>query len=223
MNSLWRLLVLCCLGASVQAQTHWGPSNETANTVVPPTTALPLRNLHIEVRQIDQSTAANESIDATVALEARPGQSRVGLGIDARRDQTQRSDQVQQQVLVLNGRRAAIVLRNASPLRLRQMTRRQGVWVNAPGLVWIDQDTGFDAQARWDGGDTVELELTALQHRTMPGSTAAASTFMLAPLGEWITVAQSELDDSSQQDRLTGRGARASQSRLSIQVRVNLR
>jgi hypothetical protein len=186
--------------------------------------SLPLRNLQIEVRQTDQDRSTRERLDAEVAARAQAGQSSAAIGITAQDEQRSRSGSAQQQVLVLNGRRATIVLRNTMALQLLQSFQRRGVWVTVPGMVWLQAGTGFDATPRWDGGDTVDLELSTLQGRQpLAGESARTSTAIVLPLGEWMTIAESEQAQDNQQSGLTGSGRTSSQSVLRVQVRVSLR
>lgn len=192
-----------------------------------PAAALPLRNLQIEVRQIEQDKASRERLDASVAARLQPGQSSAAIGIDAQGRQSARSSTAQQQVLVLNGRRAAILQGQAVPLRLRRTVWSNGIWRTVPGTLWLQTGTGIEALPRWDGSNMVELELSAIRSRGAAAgagvdNSSTSSTLML-PLGEWMTIAQSDQDLDSQQSGPGGEGRSSSQTRLEVQVRVNVR
>ncbi len=167
---------------------------------------LPLRNIQIEVRQVLQQ------------LRERADR------------QNQHSSTAQQQVLVLNGRSAAIALRISTPFRLMQTQFRNGVPIQVPGIVLLDASTGFGATPRWDGSDVVELELSATQASTasnlgrgMPTtSTSSASTLMI-PVGEWVTMAQSDQGSQSSGFRWGGQGAQSTQQSSELQVRLTVR
>ena len=185
---------------------------------------LPLRNLLIEVRQLDVSRTEREQLDAAARVQVQPGNSSAALALGVQATQTERSGNAQQQTLVLNGRRTAIVLRNTVGLRVLQSFQHQGRWVTVPGTLWLQAGTGFDATPRWDGGDTVELELATLQGRNaLAGESASTRTSVMLPLGEWMTVAESEQTQDGQHSGLVSHSRDASQSRLQVQVRVNLR
>ncbi len=219
-----RTLALACFSALALATYAQPAINSGADWKDGHAASLPLRNLQIEVRQTDQDRSTRERLDAEVAARAQAGQSGAAIGITAQDEQRSRSGSAQQQVLVLNGRRAAIVLRNTVALQLLQSFQRRGVWVTVPGMVWLQAGTGFDATPRWDGGDTVELELSTLQGRQpLAGESARTSTAIVLPLGEWTTIAESEQVQDSQQSGLTGSGRSSSQSVLRVQVRVSLR
>jgi hypothetical protein len=170
------------------------------------TEKLPLRNIQIEVRQVQQS------------LRDRADQ------------QNQQSSSAQQTVLVLNGRSAAIALRNITPFRLMQTQFRNGMPIQVPGVVLLDASTGFSATPRWDGSDVVELELSAtqasaasLRGRGMPpASTSSASTLMI-PVGEWVTVAQSDLTSQSSISAWGAQSAQSIQQSSELQVRLTVR
>lgn len=213
---LYRLLILTLLGlpALLQAQTAG---------VAP----LPLRNLLIEVRQDDGRSSDSERVAADINARVQPGRSEVDIGIEARRRDSASSGRTQQQVLVLNGRPAAIVLGLSVPLRLRQLVTLGGVRRSVPGTVWVQAGTGFTATPIWEGGDTVYLELAATQGRQPLGQGASTATTLLLPLDEWTTVADSEdLQDNRQNAAGLGGGGRdtrSSSQSLRVQVRVSLR
>jgi hypothetical protein len=185
---------------------------------------LPLRNLQIEVRQIQDEDASRERVEATAAVRLQPGQSSAAVGINAQSNERRRSGSSQQLVLVLNGRHAAIILGNSVPLRVFQSRLRNGVLRAVPGIVWLEAGTGFDAVARWEGGGMVDLELTAMQSRAGPPSqSSATSTSLTLPLDEWFTIAESDQDLSNGQSGTGGYSRASGQSQLKVQVRVSVR
>jgi hypothetical protein len=227
MKSIRHIFCLSALAFAPVSQaqstvTIGGPPQE----MVPgnPAPSLPLRNLQIEVRQIQQDDSSRERVDAAAAVRLQPGQSGAAIGVGAQSNERRRSGSSQQLALVLNGRRTAIMLGNSVPLRVFQSRLRNGVLRAVPGTVWLEAGTGFDAIPRWDGGDMVDLELTAMQARgNSPTQTSAASTSVTVPLGEWVTVAESDQDLSNQQSGPGGYSRSSGQSQLKVQVRVSLR
>jgi hypothetical protein len=210
---VWACFSALALAAQAQPAINPGASGE-----------LPLRNLLIEVRQLEQDRRTQERQDATATVRVQPGNSSAALALGLQATQAERSGSAQQQALVLNGRRTAIVLRNTVGLRVLQSFQHQGRWVTTPGTLWLQAGTGFDATPRWDGGDTVELELATLQGRNaLAGESASTRTSVMLPLGVWMAVAESDETQDSQQGGLGNSGRSASQSRLQVQVRVSLR
>lgn len=213
----YRLLILALLGlpALLQAQT--------AGVVAP----LPLRNLLIEVRQDDGESSSRERVAGDVAARVQPGGTEARVSIDAQSRQLDRRSSAQQQMLVLNGRPAAIVLGLNVPLRLRQLVTQGGVRRSVPGTVWLQAGTGFTATPVWEGGDSVYLELAATQGRQPLGQGASTSTTLMLPLDEWMTVADSEdVQDNRQGAVGLGGGERdirSSRQSVRVQVRVSLR
>ena len=213
----WLLMPLLLAGGVCPAQS---PDGRVAEP-------LPLRNLLIEVVQEDQTQGSDERLDAQAAGHAEPGRvdGRITLGVHSR--QRRQIGHAQQQVLVLNGRAAVIVLRNSVALRWRQTRMRNGVRVSVPGTVWLQADTGFTALPIWEGGDSVQLSLAASQGRAPLQASGHADTTLVLPLGEWTTVAESDesLDDRQRDASLSGGGhARQEHSRrLKIKIRVQLR
>ena len=224
---LWFGSGLAALAVTAAAQTviHSGPlGNADPERSV---AALPLRNLQIEVRQIEQDKLTRERLDATLAARLQPGQSAAAIDIQAQTQQSNRSGTARQQVLVLNGRRTAIHLGQTVALRVLRTIWHNGVWRTVPATLWLQAGSGLEALPRWDGGNMVELELSARQSRPAAAgsgvdATATASTLML-PLGEWMTIAQSEQELDQQQSGLSSQGRTSSQARLEVQVRVSLR
>ncbi len=208
-------LALLALPALLQAQA------------MTPAAPLPLRNLLIEVRQDDGSSDTRERVAADVNARLQPGRGEADVNIDARSRQSERSGRAQQQVLVLNGRPAAIVLGLSVPLRLRQLVTQGAVRRSVPGTVWRQAGTGFTATPVWEGGDSVYLELTATQGRQPLGQGASTSTTLLLPLDEWMTVADSEDVQDNRQGAAGlgggGRETRSSSRSLRVQVRICLR
>jgi hypothetical protein len=202
------------------------PALLPAQTVVTPT-QLPLRNLLIEVRQDDGRSTSSERIGADVDARLQPGRSEVDIAIEARRRESTRSGGAQQQVLVLNGRPAAISLGSGVPLRLRQFIVQNGVRRSVPGTIWVQAGTGFTATPVWEGGDAVYLELVATQGRQPLGPGASTSTTLLLPLDEWTTIADSEDVQDQRQNAAGlgggGRDTRSSSQSLRVQVRVSVR
>ena len=213
----WLLLPLLLAAGVCPAQNPAGGSPEP----------LPLRNLLIEVVQEDQTQGSDERLDAQAAGHAEPGQVGGRITLEAHSRQRRQMGRAQQQVLVLNGRAAVIVLRNSVALRWRQTFMRNGVRISVPGTVWLQADTGFTAIPIWEGGDSVQLSLAASQGRTPLQASARADTTLVLPLGEWVTVAESDesLDDQQRGAALSGGGqARQDHSRrLKIKIRVQLR
>jgi len=183
-------------------------------------TGIPLRNLQIEVRQIQRSSREQTGVQASGTLqldasEQEPAQARVRL----RDQQDHQSSTAVQQVLVLNGRSAHIVLRSSTPFRLMQTVFRNGQALRIQGTVLLDASTGFTATPRWDGSDRAELELAATQ---ASAASSTAST-LVVPLGEWVTVAESDLESQSARSGMLGNTRQAEQQASELQVRLTVR
>ena len=183
--------------------------------------SLPLRNLQIEVRQVQSSQRERGGVEADMRLQFESGgsasaQARLRLG----QQQEQQSGSASQQVLVLNGRSAAIALRSSTPFRLMQTQFRNGRPVLVQGFVLLEASTGFMATPRWDGSDQVELEIAASQAGM--ASSNSASTLVL-PLGEWVSIAQSDTHNRSTRSDLLGQSSDTGQHSSELQVRLSVR
>ena len=134
---LWLALALFWhLAPAVYAQAAM---NSGANA-----TPLPLRNLLIEVRQVQSEDGQQAGVDV------QGGRVTGGLA------QGRSSGTAVQQILILNGRPARIAVQTQTPLRLLQSLVRNGHIVTTQGTVLIEAGTGFSALPRWEGGDVVE-------------------------------------------------------------------
>lgn len=165
---------------------------------------LPLRNIQIEVRQVQSGTQ------------------------ETRNRQSQRSSTAQQHVLVINGRSATIALRSSTPFRLMQTRFRNGTPFLVPGVVLLDATTGFSATPRWDGSNMAELELAASQAGNSLGrggvvASSNTSSTVLVPLGEWVTVAESDVNSLTNRSDWGGQGVEAAQQASELQVRLSVR
>lgn len=187
------------------------------DSIANPTT-LPMRNLLIEVRQVQSDDSQRTGVELG-------GSGRPGLQMN----QSRNSGSATQQALVLNGRPVRLGLQTTTPIRLLQGFVRNGRVVTTVGTVLLEAGTGFSATPRWDGGALVELELSAQQAlrsgSALPGATAtsATSSVLALPLEEWTTVGESEQSSQSSNSGLTGGQQQSGQVRTEVQVRVSLR
>lgn len=163
---------------------------------------VPARNLLVSWRVVS-------SVDAQ---QSRAGVRQGGLVIDSRRGvigqggvelstrQLERDQQTHQQILVLNGRKARLDLRQQRPITQWQWVAQLGTagqggsggWSGGQqggqgvqpqvGLVaqtlWVDAGQGLTATPRWSGGKTatVELEAEAPAHPERPFTQDAQGT-----------------------------------------------
>ena len=189
---------------------------QAAPDLVAKQSPLPLRNLLIEVRQVQ----SDDSQRTGVELGNRPG---------LQMNQSRNNGTATQQALVLNGRPVRMGLQTTTPIRLLQGFVRNGRVVTTVGTVLLEAGTGFSATPRWDGGTLVELELAAQQAlrsgNTVPSAqgSSATSSVLALPLDEWTTVGESEQSSQSSNSGLTGAQQQSGQTRTEVQVRVGLR
>lgn len=215
---VFMLFMPLALAAHAQPAMNSGVISSTSNST------LPLRNLQIEVRQISRDEAQSDAFGVGGQVRLSPGQSSVQLEAGVANRTRSREANAQQQILVLNGRRASVALRNSQPFRLVQTFVINGVMTAVPGTVLIEAGTGFDATARWDGGEQVELDLAASQGQgRYHTQTASTSTLVVVPLNAWVTVAQSVDDSSGSRTSTGGQTQWRSGSATEVQVRVSVR
>ncbi len=213
---------------------------------------VPARNLLVSWRVVS-------SVDAQ---QSRAGVRQGGLVIDSRRGvigqggvelstrQLQRDQQTHQQILVLNGRKARLDLRQQRPITQWQWVAQlgngqgngqgsgqQGVQPQV-GLVaqtlWVDSGQGLSATPRWAGGKgpvTVELEAESPAQPDRPFTQDAqgtpparlvAQTTLSVPLGEWVAVAQTNRQEEVQRRGMLSTQSVSSDDQAVLEIRVSL-
>lgn len=205
------------------------------------TASLPLRNVQIEVRQVQREDGqrsgvqGNTRVDVgTNGLGGQGSQISINGQLQVEQRQSRQSNSATQYALVLNGRSTRISLGTSTPLRLMQTYFRNGALFMTPGTVMLQTNTGFVATPRWDGSDRVELEISAQQavpagtaSRGLAGvgisQTSSTSSTLVLPLGEWTTVAQSEQDSSGASSGLGGTAEQSARSGYDVQVRLTIK
>lgn len=203
---------------------------QSATELIANNDRLPLRNLLIEVRQVQSGSTQQSGMETGAAVRIRSdGQFSAQGQLATRQQQSQQGATAVQQVMVLNGRNANIALRTAQPLRLLQSFVRNGRVIVTQGVVFLEAGTGFTATPRWDGAEQVELSIAAQQalpdarRATGTTTTSGAQSVLVVPLGQWTTIAQSELSDITDAQGLRGNSATATQSSTEVQVRITVR
>lgn len=194
--------------------------------------APPQRNLSVEMRVSDDQADAQRDAQGSVSIGSRGGRVDAGGAVVVRSGSSRQATDAMQRVLVLNGGRAT--LRLAQGLQVDDTEVWWTPW--GPGAAvrsqWVELANGMEVRPQWPGGDApVTLELAA--QRSAPGvpppqGTRAALppqwtvvTTVLAPLGEWVGVAQVA---SRQSTTVSGGGfgAATSSRQRELQVRVSL-
>lgn len=212
------LMVFMALALAVRAQT-------APDLIANPAT-LPMRNLQIEVRQVQGSSQSRQTLGASGAVRLQPGQSGGQINLQAQNDQRRESGDLAQRLLVLNDRSANIMLGNSVPVRLLHSFVQNGVVRYGSGTVLVNAGSGFSARPLWQGGDSVELELAAVQSTsgaTVPSTGSRVVTTLVAPLNEWTVVAESDETGSGSNSGLLSNTQSATRSALTVQVRVSVR
>lgn len=182
-----------------------------------PPPALPQRNLVIEWRQLDESLAMTGQQGAQGHVVSTTGGVALSGGVTL---STQRRDEQRtqsQQLRVLNGGRASVRVGHSVPLTWVQAAQAepQSGGFNQPaagagvvqGLTWLEAGRQIVLQPRWPGGSQpavvdVQVDSAALdaERPGMPAATVGSAlpvqsrsqtvTTVLAPLGQWVTIAR---------------------------------
>jgi hypothetical protein len=210
-------------------------SNTNPRATAVTASALPLRNVQIEVRQVQQDNSERSGIQTNPRVDIdRNGQISMGGQLQIQQRQSSQTNNVRQYALVLNGNSTRISLGTSTPLRLVQTSLRNGVVVTTPGAVLISSNTGFVATPRWSGSDRVELDISAQQTHTPSSlSTSTGDSFtrqisstsntLVLPLDVWTTIAQSEQDTSGSLSNLGGNSNQSGRAGYDVQVRLTIK
>lgn len=193
--------------------------------------APPLRNLSVEMRVSEDQFEAQRSAQGSVSIGSR-GRADAGGSVVVGSTSSRQGLDATQRVLVLNGGRAT--LRMAQGLLVDDTEIWWTPW--GPGAAvrsqWVELSNGMEVRPQWPGGDApVTLEVAAQRSAPVvpaPQGTRAALpaqwtvvTTVLAPLGEWVTVAQVAGRQSSTVSG-GGFGASTASRQRELQVRVSL-
>jgi hypothetical protein len=189
------------------------------------TTSLPMRNIQIEVKQIQRSERLGTGLQSVGSMVVG-GSGEINLQgqVTARQQQEQQSGSATQQILVINGRAARIALTHRTPIRVVQTFVRSGALVTVAGTLLLDAGDGFIATPRWDGSEQVELELEAFAASGTAHQTSSRTASVLSmPLNAWISIARSDTQSQAQTHELGGAGQSAEQAQYEVQVRLSVR
>ncbi len=218
-------LLASLLGAAAQAQS--GQSGGR----------LPLRNLLVEVRQVDEGSTSVQGggVDRAAVIVGSDGHVSGGADVGWQSSTRQRQDSIAQQLRVLNGGRASMRLGQSVPLQWWQAyVTPQGVQV-APTTVFTEAGKGFSVRPSWPGGNapvTVEVQTELSRSRDPnltiggdPNNGASSETFttlttLQFPLGEWVTVASSGQDGSSSERGVLSTRDVGRSRQIVVQMRV---
>ena len=190
---------------------------------------LPMRNLLIELRQTDEMSGSGQSTGVsggTVAV-GTDGQISGNVGIGAQARSRNVSRDAVQQLRVLNGGQGSISLARSMPLQfLHVVWSPQGARV-MPATLWTDTGRGFAVRPRWPGGQApVTVELTAESGSLGAGGPGALSQTLLTtvqlPLGEWVTIANTDSSASDRRSGVLGTGDAERIRRQVMQMRVSV-
>lgn len=189
---------------------------------------LPVRNLVVEMRIVDDEAAVQRgaAAGAAVTIGSR-GRVDGGAAVVVQgRTQNQMQDQ-QQRVLVLNGARAT--LRLSQGQRLDDTEVAWTPWGPAAAVrsQWVELVNGMDVWPRWPGGSapvTLEIAAQSTGRATpnavpLPPPQLNTLTTVQAPLGEWVEVARLQRRQAAV---ASGFGAATASGQRSLQVRVSL-
>ncbi|RZL10006.1 MAG: hypothetical protein EOP40_07885 [Rubrivivax sp.] len=187
-----------------------------------------------------------------VVVDSRRGVSVSGrAGVEWSSQQATVDQRVEQQVMVLNGGKARLDLRQQRPVTQWQWAASFGGSGHGPGnsepqvgliseTVWVDSGHGLAVRPRWAGGRApvvVELEAEA----PVPSSAAhlsrrfeardavtdeparlIAQTTVTVPMGQWVAVASTRQQASRQQSGTVSTADIDQDDRAVLEIKVSL-
>ncbi|MFM8900610.1 MAG: hypothetical protein ACKOF9_11795 [Burkholderiales bacterium] len=205
--------------------------------------SLPQRNLVIEWRQIDESqTNSAPAAQVTTTVSSHAGQVNVSSGITVSTQRRDANHAAYQQLRVLNGGRATVRINHSVPVMwveaaVQTQPNRSGSAV-VQGLTWLEAGRQITLQPRWPGGEQaaaveVQVDSAGLENdrstiaamnpggSTLPVQTRSqTATTVLAPLGQWVTIARTGGEASAEQRGVVSTTSVTNQQRQLMQIRV---
>ena len=214
---------------------------------------LPARNLLVSWRVVSSADVTRERAGVRqggLVIDSRRGVSgQAGVELSTR--QLERDQQTHQQILVLNGRKARLDLREQRPITQWQWVAQLGTGGQGSGnaggggqgvqpqvglvaqTLWVDSGQGLSATPRWSGGKaaTVELEAESPAQPGRPFSQDAqgapparlvAQTTLNVPLGEWVAVAQTHRQEEVQRRGMLSTQSISADEQAVLEIRVSL-
>jgi hypothetical protein len=186
--------------------------------------ALPPRNLLVELRQSDEASLQRERTGATGGDVVIGSDGRVsgGVTIGAQTRSRDAAGDSVQHLRVLNGGRGSLRLARVEPLEFLQVWwTPQGVQA-MPSTVWAETGRGFVVQPRWPGGAApVTVEVSAEGGSGTGGAERSQLlTTLQLPMGEWVTIASSAATRSSERSGVATRDIGTRRSAFVVQMRV---
>jgi len=197
---------------------------------------LPQRNLVVEARVVERSSADRQGLGAAGGVVVGTGGSTVGAGGVTLRARSEGAAREQvQRVLVLNGGVAMLRVAQLVPLTsVEWVWTEQGAGV-AERTLWVDLGRGVEVRPAWPGGQAPAVleigieaaDATAAEPARAPRLTAR--TQVSVPLGEWVPVAS--VSEGAARSVNTARAAAAAglavttgsaRSERAIELRVTL-
>lgn len=183
----------------------------------------PLRRLMISVRQDGTNTDEARGAGVTARIEVGTGAPAIGgRGHLYQSDSRSRRD-ISQQVLTVDGARAAILVGESMILPLRQVVLTPAGAVVSETWVQRDLGTGFVAVPRLNG-DRVTLEISPRDDTAgpLPGSVNVQRllTTVSGRLGEWLELGGSVSDQRGSASGVVSYGTKSAsrQRRLLLKV-----
>ena len=183
----------------------------------------PLRRLMISVRQDGTNTDEARGAGISARIEVGGGAPAIGgRGHLTQSDSRSRRD-TSQQVLTIDGGRAAILVGESLILPLRQVVLTPAGVVVSESFVQRDLGTGFVAVPRLNG-DRVTLDISPRDDTPgpVPGSVNVQRlvTTVSGRLGEWLELGGSVAEQSSSSGAIAAYGTRSAsrQRRLLLKV-----
>ncbi len=181
----------------------------------------PLNNLLISVAQGRNINAQEMNAQASIKVAIpinKPSASSAAIKGHFNQSESQRANNITQQVRTLDGQAAQIQMGNVHPVQSRQ---------HYPGYPatteYVDTTTGFAVTPRLNGNQVI-IEVSPWSDRMQRNGaieTRSAHTTFTAELGEWVEIGGTFESSQYSQDGLLSRSRSTSQDEMHILIKVD--
>lgn len=218
--ALTRAGLLLCLGIPM--------ARALAQQAKPTATQLPQCNLRVAWRLVSSATSDRQAQgmrEGELTVDTQRG-LRGRFSTEWSSEQASSGRDGQMQVLVLNGMQARLRLSELTPVTTWQwlVGHRGPRDVQALGqTTWVESGQGLRVRPSWPGGQAlVTLTLETDSDTATDDQRVEAETTVMAPLGQWVAVARTAVDQTRHQRGVWSTTEVAQSGKTVLEVQVSL-
>lgn len=216
--------------AAVQLLGIWGASMAPiqAQQTKAAGARLPQRNLQVAWRLVSSATSDRQAQgmrEGELTVDTQRG-LRGRFSTEWSSEQASSGRDGQMRVLVLNGMQARLRLSELTPVTTWQwlVGNRGPRDVQALGeTTWVESGQGLRVRPSWPGGQAlVTLTFETHSDTAMDDQRVDAETTVMAPLGQWVAVARTAVDQTRHQRGVWSTTEVAQSGKTVLEVQVSL-